>query len=202
MPQPEDQALLAAYLKERRTPCPGCNYELRGLTADHCPECNTSLLLTIEQKGTRGPVFWLLLLLFSWFLIGGAFNAGRTIQWVRQDLQSRQRWSRDNEIRALVEYQLHKRANGGIPTSQIPALSTSAPPSSPTTILDRLWYYTDMYSLRAVLMTLAGLICIPFLFIARRRASPSIERRLTRFALAAMVIYVGSGMYAMLRWYW
>jgi rubrerythrin len=34
-----DAALLAQYLKERDVPCPGCGYNLQGITTEKCPEC-------------------------------------------------------------------------------------------------------------------------------------------------------------------
>lgn len=44
---------LAAYLAQRDVPCPACNYNLRGLTADRCPECNRELVLQIRLAEPR-----------------------------------------------------------------------------------------------------------------------------------------------------
>jgi len=194
MPQSEDQALLAAYLKERRTPCPGCNYELRGLTTDHCPECNAPLELAIERKAAGGVIFWLLLLLFSWFLLGGAFNTARTARWVLQDIAYRSSQSAQQQ---LAVSQVLALRNRGIP---LPSAALMTP--APTSLLDHFWYYTNIYSLRAVLMTLAAFLCIPALLLARRRSSLTMERWLIRFALLALVLYVGSGIYTLIRGYW
>ncbi len=51
MPDPaaEDQAL-SAYLADRDVPCPGCGYNLRGLTADRCPECSQALKLSVSLQ--------------------------------------------------------------------------------------------------------------------------------------------------------
>lgn len=38
---------LASYLAEHDVPCPGCGYNLRGLTSDRCPECHQRLQLTV-----------------------------------------------------------------------------------------------------------------------------------------------------------
>jgi hypothetical protein len=35
------------YLREQDIPCPGCGYNLRGLTSATCPECNQALELRV-----------------------------------------------------------------------------------------------------------------------------------------------------------
>lgn len=40
--------LLSTYLSNRDTPCPGCGYNLRGLTGERCPECNEMLALSVS----------------------------------------------------------------------------------------------------------------------------------------------------------
>lgn len=37
---------LAAYLKKRDAPCPGCGGNLRGVTIDRCPSCDEALTVT------------------------------------------------------------------------------------------------------------------------------------------------------------
>lgn len=39
---------LAAFLADRDLFCPGCGYNLRGLTSAHCPECRQHLVLTVS----------------------------------------------------------------------------------------------------------------------------------------------------------
>ncbi len=43
-----DAEFLRSYLESRGVPCPGCGYDLRGLTGDHCPECNQPLVLAVR----------------------------------------------------------------------------------------------------------------------------------------------------------
>lgn len=38
---------LINYLAEQDIPCPGCGYNLRGLKAEHCPECGESIVLNV-----------------------------------------------------------------------------------------------------------------------------------------------------------
>lgn len=45
MAEPSDQ--LRSFLAERDVACPGCGYNLRGLTGDRCPECNEELRLQV-----------------------------------------------------------------------------------------------------------------------------------------------------------
>jgi hypothetical protein len=44
----EENEPLAAFLSSRDVPCPGCGYNLRGLTSDHCPECYQHLVLSVS----------------------------------------------------------------------------------------------------------------------------------------------------------
>jgi hypothetical protein len=44
---------LRAFLAGRDEPCPGCGYNLRGLTSSACPECNQSLCLTVSLVEPR-----------------------------------------------------------------------------------------------------------------------------------------------------
>src|ERR1044071_7129464 len=41
---------LHEYLAERDAPCPGCGYNLRGLSADTCPECGVPLHLSVAMN--------------------------------------------------------------------------------------------------------------------------------------------------------
>jgi hypothetical protein len=46
-PEAPTPALLQQYLGEHDEPCPGCGYNLRGLTSSACPECNSELTLSV-----------------------------------------------------------------------------------------------------------------------------------------------------------
>ena len=44
---PAHASLLQDFLSQRDIPCPGCRYNLRGLTTAQCPECGENLRLTV-----------------------------------------------------------------------------------------------------------------------------------------------------------
>lgn len=44
----EDREALTSFLSSRDVPCPACDYNLRGLTAEHCPECSRRLVLSVS----------------------------------------------------------------------------------------------------------------------------------------------------------
>ncbi len=44
----EDLALLNTFLSERDCPCPFCDYNLRDLQTDRCPECGEQLRLNVQ----------------------------------------------------------------------------------------------------------------------------------------------------------
>lgn len=48
-----DHVLLRTFLAERDAPCPSCGYNLRGLTAARCPECNQVLVLKVGLAEPR-----------------------------------------------------------------------------------------------------------------------------------------------------
>lgn len=48
-----DRESLRAFLATRETPCPSCNYNLRGLTTDRCPECDQDLVLQVGLAEPR-----------------------------------------------------------------------------------------------------------------------------------------------------
>lgn len=45
--------MLINYLASRDCPCPSCAYNLRGLTATNCPECNLALTLVVRLSEPR-----------------------------------------------------------------------------------------------------------------------------------------------------
>lgn len=54
MPDPNlDLVELRAHLADRDVPCPSCNYSLRALTTDRCPECNQQLVLAVRLAEPR-----------------------------------------------------------------------------------------------------------------------------------------------------
>ena len=57
---PDDHGMLATYLAERDDACPGCGYNLRGLTGTRCPECNQELRLQVGLSDAH----------LTWFIFG------------------------------------------------------------------------------------------------------------------------------------
>jgi hypothetical protein len=52
-----DPGQLRAFLAEADVPCPSCDYNLRGLTGDRCPECNQRLVLRVGLAEPRQRAF-------------------------------------------------------------------------------------------------------------------------------------------------
>lgn len=53
-----DLTLIREYLRDRTIGCPSCQYNLRGVESDKCPECGIHLQLSLDsQLRTLGP--WL-----------------------------------------------------------------------------------------------------------------------------------------------
>jgi hypothetical protein len=52
-----DSAFLRAYLAGRDAPCPNCDYNLRGLTGDRCPECGLELVLRVSLSEPKLGAF-------------------------------------------------------------------------------------------------------------------------------------------------
>jgi hypothetical protein len=48
---------LRTYLADTDAPCPSCDYNLRGLTSDTCPECNQRLTLRVGLAEPRQRAF-------------------------------------------------------------------------------------------------------------------------------------------------
>ena len=69
IPDNPGDTMLTSFLAERDISCPGCGYNLRGLTARSCPECNQGLRLMVGLEEPR---------LGSWIagLLGTAAGAG------------------------------------------------------------------------------------------------------------------------------
>jgi hypothetical protein len=47
---------LQAQLAAHNTPCPACNYNLRGTPGDHCPECGVALTFPLRPRS--GGIAW------------------------------------------------------------------------------------------------------------------------------------------------
>lgn len=69
MKQPQDISFLQHFLADRDEKCPACDYNLRGLLSDQCPECGEALVLRV---GLEHPKMKLLIT----GLIGLACGAG------------------------------------------------------------------------------------------------------------------------------
>lgn len=53
MPGDEAHTLLKQYLADHDAPCPVCSYNLRGLTAEKCPECGVAIELGVRSNESR-----------------------------------------------------------------------------------------------------------------------------------------------------
>lgn len=63
---PEQAEHLKSFLSGSDLPCPGCGYNLRGVTGTKCPECAHELVLQIKPPELR----------LAWFLWGLVVQAG------------------------------------------------------------------------------------------------------------------------------
>src|SRR6267154_1944148 len=54
---PTREEQLRLYLAEHDEPCPGCAYNLRGLTGTRCPECNQELAMRVGLAKPRHGAF-------------------------------------------------------------------------------------------------------------------------------------------------
>ena len=52
---PDANDMLRLYLAERDEACPGCGYNLRGLSGERCPECARELVLAVADRAVLGP---------------------------------------------------------------------------------------------------------------------------------------------------
>jgi hypothetical protein len=80
---PEDPIRL--FLADRDAPCPGCNYNLRGIQDSACPECGRAVELTLSRPSrSRGYLLFVLLAL-GWVLTAGTMNGIRAWNRVRAE---------------------------------------------------------------------------------------------------------------------
>ena len=75
-----DSDSLVAFLATRDLPCPGCDYSLRGLTSDRCPECHRALVLTISLA--EPPIVQFVVAVVGLAACGIAFAAGLALVFV------------------------------------------------------------------------------------------------------------------------
>ena len=71
--------LLRAFLAGRDVPCPNCDYNLRDLPGDRCPECGLELALRIQLAEPRLAAFLTGLVGLS---AGAGFNALIFLYWL------------------------------------------------------------------------------------------------------------------------
>jgi hypothetical protein len=67
----EEPDQLRQFLANLDTPCPSCDYNLRGLLSDRCPECNQRLVLRVGLAEPRQRAFIAALLGLA---VGAGFN--------------------------------------------------------------------------------------------------------------------------------
>lgn len=53
----EERQALRVLLENRDAACPGCGYNLRGLTGDCCPKCRRMISIDVLRKPTRAGPF-------------------------------------------------------------------------------------------------------------------------------------------------
>lgn len=53
----EERQALKVLIENRDAACPGCGYNLRGLTGDRCPECHRMISIDVLRKPTRAGPF-------------------------------------------------------------------------------------------------------------------------------------------------
>ncbi len=70
-PSSDERTLLASYLRDRDVPCPGCGYNLRGITTDRCPECSRAIALHVMGASTPLESTRRLSLWAIWILLAG-----------------------------------------------------------------------------------------------------------------------------------
>lgn len=81
--------LLRACLAQRDVPCPTCKYNLRGCVSAACPECGTTIVLSIDAQRQRWVPPLLAFLAFGWVLTAGLLNTARNAHTAYQYAQVR-----------------------------------------------------------------------------------------------------------------
>ena len=57
LPTLSDRELLQTFLRERDVACPRCEYNLRNLVGDRCPECGDELVLRVNLSEPKMAAF-------------------------------------------------------------------------------------------------------------------------------------------------
>ena len=116
-PSPNQAELLRAYLAGRDIPCPGCGYNLRGLTIQTCPECGLFLHWPLRKAGSS--VGWrlglaamictyaALAVVALTTLLGNILVGGIAILFLLEAPRRVRRWIRDR--RAFIALPRHTR---------------------------------------------------------------------------------------------
>lgn len=80
MDERDESAALRTFLERRDAPCPNCGYNLRGLTAEACPECKHALRLQFArvERPTRRRL-WLTLAVACVGLASGLTDTAQTV---------------------------------------------------------------------------------------------------------------------------
>lgn len=65
---------LRVYLAERDAPCPRCGYNLRGVTAEACPECGCPLAIGLSDPAIPRLLWWFALLCAATIAVGEGIN--------------------------------------------------------------------------------------------------------------------------------
>lgn len=70
---------LRSFLANADAPCPSCDYNLRGLTGDICPECNQRLTLRVGLAEPRQRAFIATLVALA---MGAGFHGLLVVYWM------------------------------------------------------------------------------------------------------------------------
>lgn len=125
------QTPLAAFLAHRDEPCPGCGYNLRGVTGSDCPECGRPITLSIARPVGR-PLLALLLVLVGWVAVASGLGVAAAAREARFEAQSPPAFRltvNGQPIRIPTRATNTVRASGGVVISgQAVSISTRAGP--------------------------------------------------------------------------
>lgn len=80
MDEREESAALRTFLESRDAPCPNCGYNLRGLTAEACPECKHALRLQLERVDRPSARVYAFVVALG--ILGTLQGGWSTFQWV------------------------------------------------------------------------------------------------------------------------
>jgi len=89
MPSGDAETHLVSYLASNHAPCPICGYDLKGVTADACPECGHRLILTVSTPPSQRAVKLLTLALA---LCGLLLNTADTLRYGLYTLRGTPSW--------------------------------------------------------------------------------------------------------------